>query len=302
MIGEAVRRFQAEAELAKHRDHLEELVQQRTRDLEGANEQLRQEIAQRKVAEEALRESEELNRRTLQALPAHIAVIDRQGRIVTVNQAWTEFARSNGAGRRAAVAVGVNYCEVCRRAAGENDATAAQALAGIEAVLRGTREPFTMEYPCHSPQQQRWFLMTVAPFGPGGEGGAVITHLNITERTRAEGRMAALGRLGLLLSAAHEPAVAARALVDTALEFCPWDACFLLVHDPETDTVTDLVNMDTHRGPAHGCVVHVAGPTTLAADPTGDAGRPAVDPPPKRRGDGTHYRRGSATPRARRCR
>ena len=54
MIGEAVRRFQAEAELAKHRDHLEELVKQRTSELEAANEQLRKEIASRVVAEEAL--------------------------------------------------------------------------------------------------------------------------------------------------------------------------------------------------------------------------------------------------------
>ncbi len=245
LIGEAVRHFQAEAELAEHRDHLAELVKQRTSELEGANEQLRGEITQRKAVEEDLRASEELNRRTLQALPAHIAVINRQGRIVAVNQAWAEFARRNGAGGLATVAVGANYCDVCRRAAAEHDPAAAQALAGIEAVLRGMRESFTMEYPCHSPQQQRWFLMTVVPFGPGGEGGAVITHVNITERRRGEARMAALGRLGLLLSAAHEPAVAARALVDTALEFCGWDACFLLVHDPETDTVTNLVNMDT---------------------------------------------------------
>jgi len=72
--------------------------------------------------------------------------------------------------------------------------------------------------------------------------------VDITERKRSEGRMAALGRLGLVLSAAHEPKVVARALVDTALEFCGWDSCFLLVYDPQTDTVTTLVNMDTVEG------------------------------------------------------
>ena len=75
-----------------------------------------------------------------------------------------------------------------------------------------------------------------------------LSLMDITEHKRAEGRMSALARLGLLLSAAHEPAVAARALADTALEFCGWDACFLLVHDPDTDTVTDLVNIDTIKG------------------------------------------------------
>jgi PAS domain S-box-containing protein len=66
MIGEAVRRFQAEAELAKHREHLEELVKQRTREVEGANAQLRNEITHRKVAEEALlRAAEDLKRSNL---------------------------------------------------------------------------------------------------------------------------------------------------------------------------------------------------------------------------------------------
>jgi PAS domain S-box-containing protein len=66
LIGEAVRRFQAEAELAEYRDHLEELVQQRTSELEAANAKLRQEIVQREVAEEALlHTAEELKRSNL---------------------------------------------------------------------------------------------------------------------------------------------------------------------------------------------------------------------------------------------
>jgi len=54
LIGEAVRRFQAEAELAKHREHLEDLVAQRTRELEELNRQLRVEAGNRQVAEEAM--------------------------------------------------------------------------------------------------------------------------------------------------------------------------------------------------------------------------------------------------------
>ncbi|MEE9508834.1 MAG: ATP-binding protein, partial [Anaerolineales bacterium] len=46
-------RKQAEEELRKHRDHFEELVKERTRELTTANEQLRQEITERKRAEEA---------------------------------------------------------------------------------------------------------------------------------------------------------------------------------------------------------------------------------------------------------
>ena len=51
---EITARKQSEAEVAKYRDHLEELVQQRTSDLEKANTDLKQEISERKKAEEQL--------------------------------------------------------------------------------------------------------------------------------------------------------------------------------------------------------------------------------------------------------
>jgi PAS domain S-box-containing protein len=57
LIGEAVHRFQTEAELAKHRNQLEELVRQRTGELEATNLHLQKEIAQRTDAEAALRRS-----------------------------------------------------------------------------------------------------------------------------------------------------------------------------------------------------------------------------------------------------
>jgi two-component system CheB/CheR fusion protein len=36
-----------------------------------------------------------------------------------------------------------------------------------------------MEYPCHSPTEQRWFMMSVAPV-LGQDGGAVVSHVNIS--------------------------------------------------------------------------------------------------------------------------
>jgi PAS domain S-box-containing protein len=139
-----------------------------------------------KQAEEALRASEELNRRTLQALPAHIAVIDAAGGILGVNQAWLEFATANGAAGAPSVEVGGNYLAVCQRSAAAQDEGARHALEGIEGVLGGRLPRFTLEYPCHSPQEERWFHMTVVPLGPGGAGGAVITHLDISARMQAE--------------------------------------------------------------------------------------------------------------------
>ena len=52
-------------------------------------------------------------------------------------------------------------------------------------MLDGARANFTIEYPCHSPNEKRWFLMSVTPLG-GERGGAVVTHTDITARKQAE--------------------------------------------------------------------------------------------------------------------
>ncbi|OGU02626.1 MAG: hypothetical protein A2X82_13590 [Geobacteraceae bacterium GWC2_55_20] len=146
-------------------------------------------ISRLRQAENEKNKSEELNLKTLQALPDSIAVIDSSGRIISVNQAWIDFALGNDADGDFGVTAGVNYLDVCRRAAAENDADAERALSGIEAVLKGREKRFAMEYPCHSPHQKQWFLMTVVSLGSHGEYGAVISHSNISERKLYDERL-----------------------------------------------------------------------------------------------------------------
>ena len=135
--------------------------------------------------ENTLRESEEMKRATLNALPAHIAVVDKNGNIIAVNRSWVDFAIKNNAGGSPTVAVGANYFEVCKLAVQENDEYAVKAIAGIKNVLEKKIPLFSFEYPCHSPTEQRWFLMHVIPLTDSLDG-AVITHLNITDRKKAE--------------------------------------------------------------------------------------------------------------------
>ncbi len=129
--------------------------------------------------------SADLYRKALQALPAHTAVLDGAGTIILVNEAWTAFASMNGAANDPKVAVGANYLEVCRKVANA-DADAAQALLGISGVLDGSLPFFEQEYACHSPCEQLWFLMTIAPFSHEKGTGAIVTHTNITAQKRAE--------------------------------------------------------------------------------------------------------------------
>jgi PAS domain S-box-containing protein len=120
----------------------------------------------------------------LNALPANIALLDAQGVIISVNDAWVNFASTNSLQSKA-VGLGANYLEVCDRATGADFAEAQPAAKGIRAVLAGA-PTFSMEYPCHSPTEIRWFLIMVTPLGFGRARGAVVMHLNITKRRLAE--------------------------------------------------------------------------------------------------------------------
>ena len=110
----------------------------------------------------------------------HVCVLDGDGRIISVNHSWAAFAVDNGLASEASVGPGVNYFDVCWRAAKEGDELAQLALDGVRAVCDGTQEYFQLEYPCHSPDEKRWFLMIVTPL-KGSKGGAVVVHNDITD-------------------------------------------------------------------------------------------------------------------------
>ena len=130
------------------------------------------------------RESDAFVRAIISSLAANIAVIDPQGRIIYVNEAWEEFARDNGDEELKCTGCGTNYLSVCSSAASADQNTR-RIAEGIEGVLDGTLPNFTMEYPCHSPTEERWFMMVVTPL-ENGLPGAVVAHNNITERKLAE--------------------------------------------------------------------------------------------------------------------
>ncbi|MEI8208338.1 MAG: chemotaxis protein CheB [Methylococcales bacterium] len=115
----------------------------------------------------------------IDALPEHIAVVDPVGIIVMINAAWRRFAIANGDKELKRSGLGANYLEVCKAGNHEDDAIAVAAAQGLRCVLEGTLPLFSIEYPCHSPTQQRWFVMNIAPV-VGNEFGAVISHVNIS--------------------------------------------------------------------------------------------------------------------------
>jgi PAS domain S-box-containing protein len=143
-------------------------------------------------AQERLRDSETGQRRLatqqtaiLNALPAHIALLDGSGVVVSVNDGWRAFADDN-LFRAADYGIGRNYIELCENAVGPCSEGAHDVAAGIRAVLRREKSEFSFDYPCHSGNERRWFRMVVSPLLDGGLSGAVVAHLNVTKRMQAE--------------------------------------------------------------------------------------------------------------------
>jgi diguanylate cyclase (GGDEF)-like protein/PAS domain S-box-containing protein len=137
-------------------------------------------------AQEQLRHSEAARQAAiLNALPAHIALLDAQGIIISINEAWRRFAGASAV-HGPNYGIGLNYLEVCDMARGDGSGEAHQIAQGIRSVLSGGEKSFSIEYPNHSPTEQRWFLFTATPLANNRPNGVVVTHLNITEQKRAK--------------------------------------------------------------------------------------------------------------------
>jgi PAS domain S-box-containing protein len=163
-----------------------------------------------------------LSQAVLDALHAHIAVLDHDGVIVAVNAAWRCYARENGLGGAALsrADVGASYLAACRAGAASGDPDASAAYHGIRGVLSGEQASFTLDYPCHTASEQQWFSMSVAQLGVP-HSGAVVAHTRITRRKRAE---QALARSKAQLAAIIESAMDAIVAVDGDQRIVSWNA------------------------------------------------------------------------------
>ena len=140
-------------------------------------------------AQEQLRLTEAAKQASiLNAFPAHIAVLDNQGVITSVNEAWRHFAAANGMASPN-FGLGMNYLDICGSTQGDEATMAGQISIGIRSVLDGQVKSFVTEYPCHSPTVQRWILLMVMPLARDRLDGAVVLHLDTSLQHKAEERL-----------------------------------------------------------------------------------------------------------------
>jgi len=149
-IGQLANSFNKMAgDLAIYQKHLEELVEGRTVQLRTANEQLQQEINERKRMEEALRETSGQLTALIEAIPDAIYFKDAQGRHLVVNKACEELmglGKEEILGKTNEELLPPNFGEQCRRS-------------DEEAIKR--REPVRFEEQATDDKGEKIFFETI---------------------------------------------------------------------------------------------------------------------------------------------
>lgn len=137
------------------------------------------------------KEAEHRLQTVLDSLPEHVAVIDADGVITMVNAAWRSFGEGNGAPALERCGPGSNYLRACAAREGTEGEDIARAVnEGLRKILAGEISHFTIEYPCHSDTEERWFMMHACRLNEM-TGGVVVSHINITNRKQMELRLTA---------------------------------------------------------------------------------------------------------------
>jgi len=124
--------------------------------------------------------------RLLDSFRANIALLDTAGRIVLVNRAWREYAAANDQ-QNHLCGVGQNYLEICDRVTGADAAVASAVADGVRAAAAGGSD-FMIEYPCHTPTEQRWFVVRATRVELDGQDWLLVMHIDTTARNLAEAR------------------------------------------------------------------------------------------------------------------
>jgi len=124
--------------------------------------------------------SEELARTVLNAISAHISILDENGIILETNRAWRNFSKNSGMPADFEYK-GINYLEICDATTGDDADIAYKVAEGIRAVVAGEIDEFLLDYPCHSKDSKHWYYLRVIRMSNQNPVRVVVSHEEITE-------------------------------------------------------------------------------------------------------------------------
>ena len=166
----------AEQELARHRDHLEDIVRRCTDELVQANDRLGQEILDRQLAEGAARDSEEKYRALVESAGETICTVDMVGRLLYINVTGAERF-----GGKPEDFIGKSMLELFPREIAERQ------LASVQEAIR-TRRARIIESETSLQGERRWYRTSIAPMrsSSGRAVAALVIARDTTEFKLAE--------------------------------------------------------------------------------------------------------------------
>jgi len=127
-----------------------------------------------------------LNSALLDSLPAQAALLNNHGDIIATNAAWRDQGdRSSFSG--AELGNGCHYVQACTALCNQQNMHGLGIAHGVRDVLAGKCERFNLEYNCQCKDGKHWYRVMVTPVTSGQQdGGAVVMHVDITERRNIE--------------------------------------------------------------------------------------------------------------------
>jgi two-component system, NarL family, sensor histidine kinase UhpB len=132
-------------------------------------------------AQEALRESEAIQRGILNSLMSQIVLVDADGVILAVNKGWESFenARIDGTGETARE--GSNYLEFLHHVSERGHASMGELAEGLRTVISREKKVFSMEYQMATGSGTRWYVARALPL-EGSDDATVISHRDVSDR------------------------------------------------------------------------------------------------------------------------
>ncbi|WP_336022714.1 hypothetical protein [Halobellus salinisoli] len=112
-----------------------------------------------------------------------VAVLDTYGDIVEVNQAWKAFGERNGVSKEY-TSVGKNYVAISEQA---DDIYGERVATQLRRLLSDEQTGFTVVYPCHSPNQKRWFRLYATAVSFGGGQYYLLVHQQLDRDSPSRG-------------------------------------------------------------------------------------------------------------------
>jgi two-component system sensor kinase FixL len=119
----------------------------------------------------------------LDALPGQIALLDRNGVIVSANRSWCANVSGNVL---AGASVSTDYVAVCEHQADQGNPEARRLADQLRLMLSQQNDRFQLDYSFPGPSGPLWFRCTGARPADEARGGVVVLHTEVTDARAAQ--------------------------------------------------------------------------------------------------------------------